>query len=436
MERESIKLTAEPVRLGIVGCGGMGRRHLAGLTELARTGARDVDLVAACDRNERNANDLADEAQSLLGSRPAVFTDVATMVREAEGLEAAACTTDSGSHHLVASDLLDLGLHTLCEKPLALTIRGCTRIIAAAERSGKMLSVAENFRRDPINRLVRALLDDGAIGERQFIMETAVRGRDTLIITPWRHQKLTGAITLDAGVHSADILQYYFGDAATVYGQTRLFEKTRVTRETAGPGGFYAKWADTLPETVEATGEDAMFGLITFANGAIGQWVDHYAGHGQPFAHRMVFGTRGSIAAPGDRNGRPVRLVLDDGTDIGGEAVLDYAPSYLLEPVAATLFGGERLWTYDFDFATTDRKILALEYHELARCIRTGASPEVDGEMGKRDVALVYALFESQLAGRPVTIAEVGSGAVDAYQREIDEHLGLVTVHEWTWGIA
>jgi predicted dehydrogenase len=429
-------MTAEPVRLGIVGCGGMGRRHLAGLAELTRCGARAVDLVATCDRNERNANDLADEAHSLLGSRPAVFTDLATMVRETDGLEAAACTTDSGSHHQVASDLLDLGLHTLCEKPLALTIRGCNRIIAAAQRSGTVLSVAENFRRDPINRLVRALLDDGAIGQRQFIMETAVRGRDTLIITPWRHQKLTGAITLDAGVHSADILQYYFGDAATVYGQTRLFEKTRVTRETAGPGGFYAKWAETLPDAVEATGEDAMFGLITFASGAIGQWTDHYAGHGQPFAHRMVFGTRGSIAAPGDRNGRPVRLVLDDGTDIADDRVLDYAPSYVLEPVAATLFGGERPWTYDFDFATTDRKILALEYHELARCVRTGARPEVDGEMGKRDVALVYALFESQVAGRPVTIAEVESGAVDAYQREIDEHLGLVPAKDRTGGIA
>jgi predicted dehydrogenase len=429
-------MTAEPVRLGIVGCGGMGRRHLAGLAELARCGARAVDLVATCDRNERNANDLADEAQSLLGSRPGVFTDLATMVRETDGLEAAACTTDSGSHHQVASDLLDLGLHTLCEKPLALTIRGCNRIIAAAQRSGTVLSVAENFRRDPINRLVRALLDDGAIGQRQFIMETAVRGRDTLIITPWRHQKLTGAITLDAGVHSADILQYYFGDAATVYGQTRLFEKTRVTREAAGPGGFYAKWSDALPDVVEATGEDAMFGLITFANGAIGQWVDHYAGHGQPFAHRMVFGTRGSITAPGDRNGRPLRHVLDDGTDVADERVLDYAPSYLLEPIAATLFGGERPWTYDFDFATTDRKILALEYHELARCARRGTRPEVDGEIGRRDVALVYALFESQLAGRPVTIAEVESGAVDAYQREIDEHLGLRTANGPAGGIA
>ena len=47
--------------------------------------------------------------------------------------------------------------------------------------------------------------------------------------------------------------------------------------------------------------------------------------------------------------------------------------------------------------------------------------------MGRRAVALVYALFESQAVGRPVTIAEVEAGEVDAYQREIDEHLGLVS---------
>jgi predicted dehydrogenase len=421
-----LEVTADPVRLAIVGCGGMGRRHLAGLAELARAGQQTIELVAVCDLNESNAADLAGEAQTLLGRRPSVFIDLATMVRETDGLEAAACTTDSGSHHHVATAILDLGLHTLCEKPLALSIRGCNRIIAAAQRSGKVLSVAENFRRDPINRLVRALLDDGAIGDRQFMMETAVRGRDALIITPWRHQKLTGTITLDAGVHSADILQYYFGDAASAFGQTRLYEQRRFTRDTAGPGGFYEKWAANVPETVEATGEDALFGLITFANGAIGQWVDHYAGHGQPFAHRMVFGTRGSIAAPGDRNGRPVRLVLDDGTDVDDERVLDYAPSYRLEPVAAALFGAERPWRYDFDFAATDRKLVALEYAELVRCVRGGTRPEVDGEVARRDVALVYALFESHVAGRPVTIAEVETSAVEAYQREIDEHLGLV----------
>ncbi len=416
----------EPIRLAIVGCGGMGRRRLAGIAELKRAGEHAVDLVAVCDLNERNAEDLADEAKVLLGARPAVFTDLAAMTRQTDALEAAGCTTDSGSHHRVAADLLALGLHTLCEKPLALTIRGCDRIMAAAERSGKILSVAENYRRDPINRLARALIADGAIGAPQFVMETAVRGRDSVIITPWRRQKLTGTITLDAGVHNADILQYYLGDAVSAFGQTRLYEPTRVVRETAGPGGFYAGWAANLPPTVEATGEDAIFGLITFAAGALGQWVEHHAGHGLPFRHRMLFGTRGSLAVPEDRTGQPIRLTLDDGFDAADERVLDYAPSYRLDRVATALFGEERPWTYDFDFPTTDRKLIALEYAELADCIRTGAAPEVDGATGKRAVALVYALFESHVANRPVTIAEVESGAVDAYQHEIDAHLGLI----------
>jgi predicted dehydrogenase len=348
------------------------------------------------------------------------------MAAEVEGLEAADCTVDTAAHHRVSTALLDLGLHTMCEKPLALTIRSCNLVMEAAARSGKVFSVAENFRRDPINRLVRALLDDDAIGDRQFIMETTVSGRNSLFITPWRHMKLSGALTLDAGVHNADILQYYFGDAASVYGKTRLFERTRVKDNAAGPGGFWEAWADDVPESITPTGEDAMFGTIDFANGAIGQWVFHHAGHGMPFNHRMVFGTRGSIAAPGDRNGRPVQLVLDDGTDVSDERVLEYAPGYRLSPVAAALFGGERVWTYDFDFVTTDRKIVALEYHEFAECIRTGKQPEIDGAVARRAVALVYALFESGAAGRPVTIDEVESGAVDAYQREIDEHIGML----------
>jgi predicted dehydrogenase len=403
----------------------MGRRHLAGLGELLRSGKSNVELMAVCDINSSNADALADEAHELLGSRPRIFGDAASMVQELPELEAADCTTEAGSHHRVAAQLLELGLHVQCEKPLALTIRGCDRIISAARRAGRILSVAENFRRDPMNRLVRALLDDGAIGTRQFMIEASIGGRDGILITPWRHMKLTGTIALDVGVHNADILQYYFGLADRAFGQVRLYEKVRVPRNVEGPGGFYDRWAASMPESIEPTGEDAMFGQITFANGALGQWVQHHAGHGERLQQRLVYGTRGSIVAPGDRNGRPVRLFLDDGTEVIGEQVLNQAPSYRLEPLAAALFGGERIWKYEFDFPTTDRKLLALEYSELATCIRDGVQPEVTGEVARADVALVYALFESDRAGRPVSLDEVESGAVDAYQREIDEHLGL-----------
>ena len=51
----------ERVRFGLVGCGGMGRRHLAGYAELMRSDFQNVELAAVCDLNERNAEELAEE---------------------------------------------------------------------------------------------------------------------------------------------------------------------------------------------------------------------------------------------------------------------------------------------------------------------------------------------------------------------------------------
>ncbi len=109
-----------------------------------------------------------------------------------------------------------------------------------------------------------------------------------------------------------------------------------------------------------------------------------------------------------------------------GTDVLDWSRTGGSIRVTAALFGGERPAGYDFDFATTDRKLLAVEYGELANCVRTGTQPEVSGDVGREAVALICALFESQVAGRPVIDGEVLAGAIDAYQHEIDRHFGLV----------
>jgi hypothetical protein len=179
---------------------------------------------------------------------------------------------------------------------------------------------------------------------------------------------------------------------------------------------------------VQPTGEDALYAQVSFANGAIGQWVDDNAGRGQPIRIRHVFGSKGSLEAPGDRNGRPNVIHLDDGTRIDDERLLELAPSYHLEPLAAQLFGGERAWTYKLEFNDTDSRLLALEYHELGVCAATGAQPEVTLEEGRRDLALTYAPFESGVLGRAVTLDEVLSGTADAYQRDIDAVLGLSPV--------
>jgi predicted dehydrogenase len=238
--------------------------------------------------------------------------------------------------------------------------------------------------------------------------------------------KRTGTIILDEGVHHADIIRYYLGEVRTIFGEARLHEKTRLNTRSAGPGGFYAQWSSSHPDIIEPDGEDALYAQLAFENGAVGHWINDHAGHGLPMHSRHVYGSTGSLECPGDRNGRPVKLHRDDGTVIDNEAILDLAPSYRLSPLAAELFGGERVWTYNFEFNDTDSRILALEYHELGECIRTGAQPEVTGEEGRADVALNYAPLESGRLGRAVTLDEVVNSRVDAYQREIDAQIGLL----------
>ena len=125
------------VPIAIVGCGGMGGRHLRALGALQESGMSNVDLVAVCDTREENAIFMADNAEQMLGKRPKVFISMADMKKNLPDIEAVSITTDSGSHHLVAEMAFDLGT-TFSPKnhspsPYAVAT-GCLRRPGGAER--------------------------------------------------------------------------------------------------------------------------------------------------------------------------------------------------------------------------------------------------------------------------------------------------------------
>ena len=413
------------IKYAAIGCSGMGRRHLHGLKQLMRTGLANVELAAVCDLNADYAREMSEEASALLGSRPALYTDIATMMRAHPDIAAADIATDAGSHLSVALQCFSLGLNVLCEKPLGITVSECRTIIDAAAKAGRVLSVAENFRRDPINRLARALLRDGAIGVPRLMLETSIGGRDFMVQTPWRHQKSSGMVVLDSGVHNADILRFYMGEVESVYGESRLHETSRRLGERGGEDANQKdKWwkpSTSTSDRFEASGVDATYSQIRFVSGAIGHWVNDRAGHGEARESRMVYGSKGSLEAPGDRNGRPIKLHMDDGTIINDQRILDHAPSYKLDPVAAVLFGDMRPWTYTLPFDEVDQRLLALQLHEIADCIVQGVAPEVTGHEALADVALAYAPIESARLGQAVTLENVMHGSASAYQTEIDQ---------------
>ena len=418
----------EQIALAIVGCGGMGHRHLEGLAELHRAGLSPFRLVGACDPVAANADSLAAVAERHFGVRPATAANLEQLA--SLSVQAVDITTSTVGHHTVVAGALEQGWHMMVEKPLGVSVAACRYIRQRADNSGLVVSVAENYRRDPLNRLARALIDAGAIGAPRFYLHNSLGGSDVMFITVWRHRKEQGGLLVDAGVHDTDMMEYLCGPVAEVYAQARLHEPERANPARAAgggavnPGGVYGRWQRQMPERFAVDAEDALYATLRFANGAAGQYVADHAARGLPQWRRALYGSAGAVELPPDRLGEPFALERS-GQRHGGAELLELAPEYHLEEATARLFGGARLASYELEFPAIDRKLIAVEYAELGKAVAGGAAVEVDVEQGMRAVAVVYAMLESAASGGPVTIADVMSGAVRGYQEPIDDAAGL-----------
>jgi predicted dehydrogenase len=415
----------ERVKVGLIGCGAMGRRYVAGFAELSRSDHRNVELVAVCDVEELRCDEVAEETRQQTGARPRVFQSIATMVEAVEDLGAVVIATDPRAHHRVAIECIDRGLDILIEPPLALTMRACNLVVRAAKKAGRRLLVAATYRRDPMNRLVRALVDDGAIGDPHMMIEAGVRGGDRIASSAWRHDKLQGGLLLDQGVHSAATMRYLLGDADSAAGVVRLLEPVR---RRGDDGNGVSRWSPGGPESVMATADDALWATVRFRGGPIAQWSLNGAGRGLSLRQRLIYGSAGSIVAPPEASGRSPRLDLSSRSQVQEQALLDYAPSYKLCQPAAQLFGAERPTSYQQAPTETERKLIALDLHALGEASLSGELPSSSAEDGRRDVALVYAVCESSRVGRFVGLDEIEEVRVDSYQRDVDADLGLIEV--------
>lgn len=421
----------EKVPICLVGCGGMGHRHVIGYKELKDSGIGNLDLIAVCDIRQENAELVANEAEHLFGRRPMVFTNLDQVLAQ-PNIAAVDVVTDGSTHHAVGVPALEAGKHTMVEKPLGITIRACQAMIDAAQRSGAILATAENYRRDTPNRLVRAIIDEGLLGDPYLMIQTSLGGGDTMAITPWRHLKEKGAIGLDMGVHYADIIRYYMGEYSQIFGRGLIVEPVRRKPDHADhPLISYRERVKSYPDSVEATGEDSVIALYTMESGAIVQLSYVGGGRGSQGWERSVHGRWGAVYAPGERNGNPVVLRLE-GRELKGKEILSLLPQFELNEITERFFGkGGVEYEPPADAPepgiAVDAKHLAIEYHDFGEAIRNGTGPEVDGEGGMKAVAAIVGAYESALAKRSVSMESVLSGGVREYQADIDAALGLDT---------
>ena len=393
--------------LVLVGCGGMGCRHIRGLKRLQEIGALPFRLAGVCDIFAANAERAADLAHDLLGHRPRIFASFAEMHAALGQIDAMIVTTAPDMHAGVGIEAFAAGVNVMVEKPIALTVAQGITLIDAAVRADRKLAVAENYRRDPSNRLAKAVLDAGVIGPIHLFVQSSSGSGEKVIITPWRHKKHSGGIVVDMGIHYADLLEYFIGPIAKVFGFNGIVDRTRV---------------DDAGNRHDADAEDLSVGVAQFANGAIGNWVIDLGGRGQGHFARMAYGIGGTLGIPRDRSGISLDLTLRQGGKdirISDEEILALVPDFTLDEVTAKLFGGDRLASYQMDFADIDSNLLAIEQADFAAAIVDNRPPEVDGAFALRSLAIAYGFIEAELVGRALDVAALIENRDSPYQAEL-----------------
>jgi predicted dehydrogenase len=409
-------MAEDTFRMGLVGTGIIARRHIEAMAELKRLGLGGFALTAVCDMNAEAAEEAAALAESLLGARPAIYADYRQMLDQ-ETLDGADLCLPHGLHHTASIDCMEAGVHVLCEKPLGITIKASRLMAEAADRTGKLLSVAVPQRRLPGMRMVRwALNDSGLMGKPLTFFHTMVRPPERRAApqgplpyaSQWRRDRLMsgGGPTMDGGFHWCDGMRYLVGEVDTVY--ARAIEQ--------GEGVVRS-----LPEARE----DSLFAVFTFKNGVTGAWAWSFGAPGEGFQKVLFYGSEGSLSTEIRHAIFHLFWRTPDWTETGlltrAEGVqftFDELHSLYRQALS------EEQWQHLFPNELTNG--FSYEIWEFIEAVRGNRDAvEVDAWDGLKSLAVCEAIYESAVCGQVVKVDDVASGIVDAYQAPINEHWGI-----------
>lgn len=201
---------ASPLRVGVLGLGLVSGPHLDGYAE-----ADGAELAVVCDPSEEKVARVSAE-RGVRGT-----TDPESVIADPD-VDAVALLLPHQIHHRFAIAALEAGKHVCIEKPIALTAKEADEMMAAAERGGLTLAVAENTRYVKAYIEAERLLRDGAIGRvraiRGFIPDQILdEWADVSDLTQaWKREPGGCSALVDCSPHMLDLITWYFGEVETL----------------------------------------------------------------------------------------------------------------------------------------------------------------------------------------------------------------------------
>jgi len=332
------------IRVGIVGCGVMGR-SLA--SELAKV--EGAKIVGFCDVSRERAEELANSYGVPAYAEPLTF------VTHPE-IDAVVIATPPFTHKELTVTAAEAKKHVFCEKPMAPTTSDCLEMIRACERNGVKLMIGQVCRYHPLHRAVKEEVASGRLGELISLFVYRVGGGfGGVWDVPWRKSKAqSGGALMEINTHELDFMRWVGGEVEYVFAH----------------GGNYVHGDWDYP--------DCAFVSLSYRSGAVGllhsSQVSAIGGYGC-----RVDCTGGSILLP----------------SFWGEGA---------KMIVRTVDGEERSVSIDELSAQSQHSPVWQELNEFISAISEGREPEITGYDGMAAVELAEAAYMSIETKKPVPI--------------------------------
>jgi len=194
------KSNGQPVRMAMVGCGGMARHHVQRILQQQDT----TKIVAVCEPSEKSYAAFAKLFEEAGATPPPNIPDLEQLLKQTAGnLDAAFIITPHAYHHDQARLCMEAGADVLLEKPMVMNAEEAEDLIAVRDRTGRLLVVAFNGSLSPEIREAVKLLRSGELGDILNISATVWQNWGPMTKGLWRQDPVLsgGGFMFDTGAH-------------------------------------------------------------------------------------------------------------------------------------------------------------------------------------------------------------------------------------------
>lgn len=193
----------DQVRIGVIGVNGRG----AMAKHWHQPDGRSI-IVGGCDINPMFLSNFKNDLYPK-----AFITDDYRRLVKRKDIDAIAVMAPDNFHEEMAVAALEAGKHVFCEKPLSITTEGCDRILKAWKASGKHLMVGFNMRYMNFVRVMKEIVDSGAIGEIKAVWCRHFVGHGgDFFFHDWHADRAnTTGLMLQKASHDLDVMHWVSG---------------------------------------------------------------------------------------------------------------------------------------------------------------------------------------------------------------------------------